>query len=122
VVAATPGRQTIYANPPSGSFPSADADFIALANPAAILALLAERDRLEADLNDYGRINGRFLAGSIELSRHLEQAERALRKSEERAASYADALIECRAALAKSPRSGRGEALPPAGTGEVADG
>jgi hypothetical protein len=46
VVAGTPGRQTVYANPPGGSFPSADCDFISAANPAVVLALVAELRRL----------------------------------------------------------------------------
>jgi hypothetical protein len=41
-VAATYGRQMIYANPPGGQYPSADADFIAAANPAVMIELLAE--------------------------------------------------------------------------------
>lgn len=39
-VAQTPFRQVIYATPPGGSFPSADAAFIAAANPATILKLI----------------------------------------------------------------------------------
>jgi hypothetical protein len=47
VIAATPPRQTIYATPPGGSFPSADADFIAICREG-VPALLAEYDRLRA--------------------------------------------------------------------------
>lgn len=47
VVAGTPGRQTIYADPPGGSYPSADCDFIAHAR-TDVPALLAEVERLRA--------------------------------------------------------------------------
>ena len=49
-VAATPGRQMIYADPPGGSYPSNDADHIAESNPKHVLDLIKEyeslRDRL----------------------------------------------------------------------------
>jgi hypothetical protein len=55
-VAATYGRQTIYANPPGGSFPSFDADHIAASNPASVLALIAayeaEKERADENFKD----------------------------------------------------------------------
>lgn len=39
-VAATSGRQMIYASPPGGSFPAADAAYIAAAHPAVTAALV----------------------------------------------------------------------------------
>lgn len=44
-IAATAGRRKIYANPLRGTYPHADQQFIAAANPQAVLALL---DRLAA--------------------------------------------------------------------------
>lgn len=49
-VAATYGRQKIWATPPGGSFPAADQTFIAAWNPAAALAICDDHDRLLADL------------------------------------------------------------------------
>lgn len=43
-IAATYGRQMIYANPPGGSFPSFDADHIVASNPANVIALLDAYD------------------------------------------------------------------------------
>ncbi len=62
-----------------------NAAFITLANPAAILALLAERDRLVADNKGLtGALN--LGASAMQSHRHdLEAVEAALRKSEERA-------------------------------------
>jgi hypothetical protein len=44
LVAGTPGKNGIYANPPGGSFPSADANFIAAArtDTPRLIALLEE--------------------------------------------------------------------------------
>lgn len=46
VIAGTPGRQAIYTDPVNanrgGSFPAADCEFIAMANPERILRLIAE--------------------------------------------------------------------------------
>lgn len=48
VVAWTPGRQGVYARAERGSYPAADCDYIAAANPATLLRLLeiAEAARL----------------------------------------------------------------------------
>lgn len=48
-IAGTPGRQGVYANPPGGSFPSNDADFIAH-NRADVPWLLARVESLEKAL------------------------------------------------------------------------
>ena len=56
-VAGTPGRQTIYANPPGGSFPSSDCDLIA-AMRNALPALLDELERLRAAVDEMPRLIG----------------------------------------------------------------
>lgn len=48
-IAVTGGRQKIYACPPGGTFPKADQEFIAAANPSTVLALLDEIERLRRD-------------------------------------------------------------------------
>ena len=49
-IAATAGRQMIYANPPGGSYPSNDADFIAAFNPAVALSLLDSLAAKDAEI------------------------------------------------------------------------
>lgn len=49
-VAATPGRQAIYASPPGGSYPSADCDYIATFDPPTAIALVTEVQELRASL------------------------------------------------------------------------
>jgi hypothetical protein len=92
----------------------ANARYIALANPQAILALLAERERLQRRLSEHSAytidlqriIEGLCSGGPIPepqtgARHHYDMAEAALRKSEERAGKLEAHLRECADELAE---------------------
>lgn len=73
-VAGTPGRQTIYASPPGGCFPSADADLIVeLRNTAP--QLLAALDEARAEVGRYREALERIVSPVQWQARHLKPGE-----------------------------------------------
>lgn len=76
-VAATAGRQMIYARPPGGSFPSADANFIAAARtrwPAALDEVMAQREvigSLGGTVGELSLENEHLRAAAVDAAREL---------------------------------------------------
>lgn len=96
-IAATYGRQMIYASPPGGSFPAADQRHIATFDPPTVRALIEaarERDHLRNEVDQTDGVLLRAQLAELEnatLRAQIAQAREAL----ERAKMYVDVGLHC---------------------------
>ena len=77
-VAATPGKQMIYANPHGGSYPAADCRFIATFDPPIVLALIERVRAAEAETLEQARLNGMGAERELALMARIKELERAM--------------------------------------------